>query len=99
MRDIDELRTPSAGRVLKLWRECREMAEDPLERVLLANAAILAECCFFRSERVFADADAVLEALTGGEMENLLYRLSGGGGVQQVNSNFDEGRFKELLEG
>jgi hypothetical protein len=99
MRDIDQLKTPSAGRVLAIWRDCRETAEEPLERVLLANAAILAESCFLRGERVFADADAVLDALTGREMEDLLYRISGGSGVQQVNSNFDESRFRQLLEG
>ena len=28
MRDVDELRAPTAGRLLALWRECRR-AEDP----------------------------------------------------------------------
>ena len=99
MREIDTLRCPSAGQVLKIWRRCREAAEDPLERVLLANAAVLAESCFFRDERVFADADAVLDVLTGEEMEKLLCRLCGESVVQQVNADFDETRFKQLLEG
>ena len=45
MRDVDELRPLTAGRLLELWREGRE-TEDPLERVLLCNGRILAECCF-----------------------------------------------------
>ena len=42
MRDIDELRAPTAGRLLVIWRETRETAEDPLERTLLCNARVLA---------------------------------------------------------
>ena len=38
---IDELRPPTAARLLTIWRTCREMADDPLERVLLCNARIL----------------------------------------------------------
>ena len=52
MRKMDELRPLTAGRLLALWRECRE-TEDPLERVLRCNGRILAECCFFRGERVY----------------------------------------------
>ena len=32
MREIDELRPLTAGRLLELWQEAREAAEDPLER-------------------------------------------------------------------
>ena len=41
MRKMDELRPLTAGRLLALWRECRE-TEDPLERVLRCNGRILA---------------------------------------------------------
>ena len=52
---IDELRPPTAARLLTIWRTCREMADDPLERVLLCNAHILKECCFFQGGQAFAD--------------------------------------------
>ena len=38
MEEIDELRTPTAWRLLEIWRETRESAEDALERGLLCNA-------------------------------------------------------------
>ena len=50
MREIDELRPLTAGRLLALWREVREAAEDPLERTVLCNARIAAACCFFRGD-------------------------------------------------
>ena len=74
---IDELRPPTAARLLTIWRTCREMADDPLERVLLCNARILKECCFFQGGQAFADETAVLEALTGRQMEHLLRQLAG----------------------
>ena len=75
---IDELRPPTAARLLTIWRTCREMADDPLERVLLCNAHILKECCFFQGGQAFADETAVLEALTGPDGA---FAASTGGGV------------------
>lgn len=100
MREIDELRPPTAGRLLALWREVREAAEDPLERTLLCNARIAAESCFCRGEPVFTDEQEVLTALTGRQLEGLLRQLAeeapapGGAG----NPSFDESRFAALRE-
>lgn len=104
MRDLDELRPLTAGRLLALWRECRE-TEDPLERVLRCNGRILAECCFFRGERVYGGGMEALEDLTGLEMERLLRRLAEGGGpwgrpleerAGAVNPAFDPERFEAM---
>ena len=46
MREVDELRPLTAGRLLAIWRESAREAEDPLERSLLSNARVLAECCW-----------------------------------------------------
>lgn len=101
MREIDELRPMTAGRLLAIWRESRETAEEPLERTLLCNAAVLAESCFFRGERAFQDGAAVLEELTGRQIEDLLRTLAAGGqpaaGVK--NPVFDQARFEMLREG
>ena len=70
--NIDELRPLTAIRLLELWRACRKETEDPLERTLLCNARILAECCFCRGEPAFPDEMAVLGALTGQQMTELL---------------------------
>ena len=99
---VDELRGITAGRLLTIWRETREMTEDPLERSLLCNARVLAECCYCGGERVFADEAAVLTALTGRQMESLLIRLAGGA-VEELaaeeNPSFDWTRFEALREG
>ena len=89
MRDIDELRPLTAGRLLELWRQCRE-AEDPLERVLRCNGRILSECCFFQGERVYGDETEALADLTGREMERLLRRLSEGGGAPGPETEAEE---------
>lgn len=95
---IDELRPPTAARLLTVWRTCREEAEDPLERILLCNARILTECCFFQGEPAFADEAAVLEALTGQQMDHLLRQLAGEPEktVRALNPAFDEKRFRQL---
>lgn len=98
MNEVDEVRPLTAGRVLAIWRESREEAEDPLERVLLSNASVLAESCFFQGEPAFADAKAVLERLTGRQMEELLQRLADGA-AEHRNPAFDPSRFEALLEG
>ncbi len=101
MREIDELRPLTAGRLLALWRQCRE-AEDPFERVLTCNGRILAECCFFQGERVYAGEAEALADLTGRQMERLLRRLADGGaerppaGRETVNPAFDAARFEAL---
>lgn len=104
MRDIDELRPLSLGRLLELWRRSRECG-DPLERVLLCNGRILAESCFFRGEPVYGDEAEVLGDLTGRQMERLLRRLGSGGGsgdrrppAETVNPEFDAARFAALCE-
>lgn len=103
MRDIDELRPLSLGRLLELWRRSRECG-DPLERVLLCNGRILAESCFFRGEPVYGDEAEVLGDLTGRQMERLLRKLAEGGGGDRrpqadretVNPAFDAARFAAL---
>lgn len=102
MKGIDELRPLSAGRLLAVWRETRDVTEDPLERSLLCNARILAECCYHEGERAFADELAVLSALTGRQMEKLLVRLAGEDPASPpaaVNPAFDQARFDALREG
>lgn len=106
MRRADELRPLNLGRLLELWRQCREAAEDPLEQVLLCNGRILSECCFFQGERVYEDETKALADLTGRQMETLLRRLAEGGGLDEdrrppagleaVNPAFDAARFRAL---
>lgn len=103
MREIDELRPLTAGRLLALWRESRDSG-DPLERALLCNGRILARCCFFRGAPVYRDEAEALEDLTGRQMERLLLRLAEGGGEEEPpapgpgaeNPAFDPARFDEL---
>ena len=98
MRDIDELRPLTAGRLLELWRESREASEDGLERTVICNARVLAECCWSRGEPAFPDSGAVLEELTTREMESLLGLLGGTGEAAQLNPAFDPARFQALRE-
>ena len=101
MRVWDELRALSAGRLLTLWRESGKAAEEPLERALLCNAAVIAESCFFQGEPVFEDQEAVLQELTPREMERLLGALASGGAFAGAEENpaFDAARFESLREG
>ena len=96
MRDIDELRPLTAGRLLTLWREHRDA--EPLERALLCNAAVLAESCFCQGEPVFESGEAVLAELTGRQMEELLRKLAGGAQSRPAGENpsFDNDRFLRL---
>lgn len=106
MRDMDELRPLTAGRVLALWWESREASGDPLERALLCNGRILSECCFFQGERVYGDGAEALADLTGRQMERLLLRLAEGGEEEgnhplfpapgAENPAFDPARFRAL---
>ena len=104
MREADELRPLTAGRLLALWREYRE-AEDPLERVLRCNGRILSECCFLRGQRVYADEAEALDDLTPRQAERLLtLRAEGGGPLEgrpgsvpaEENPDFDAARFEAL---
>ena len=101
MREMDELRSLTAGRLLTLWRESGQMAEDPMERALLCNAAVVAESCFFQGERAFGSAEEVLESMTPREMEQLLRRLAEGRNSWETAGNpaFDDGRFQAMQEG
>ena len=101
MRELDELRQLTAARLLKLWRESSRAAEEPMERALLCNAAVLAESCRCQGETVYENAEAVLEDLTPGEMEDLLRLLAAGGRPPAAGENpaFDWRRFKTLREG
>ena len=98
MKDVDELRPLTAGRLLAIWRESGREAEDPLERSLLSNARVLAECCWARGELAFPDSGAVLEELTAREMESLLELLGGKSEAAQLNPAFDPARFQALRE-
>ena len=105
MRDIDELRPLTAGRLLELWRDTGRI-EDPLERVLLCNAKILAECCYFQGERAYGGEMEALSDLTGREIDCLLRRLAEGGGSRPLrtgppeeNPKFDAARFQALRKG
>ena len=51
MEELDELRPPTAWRLLEIWRGTRELAEEPLERALLCNAQVLAESCLYQGHR------------------------------------------------
>lgn len=99
MRAVEELRPLTAGTLLTLWRSCRERCQDPLERTLLCNAAILREACFYKGEAVYEDEMAVLRDLTSREMERLLVRLAEGGGQGPVNTGFDDARFEAMRGG
>ena len=89
MREIDELRPLTAGRLLELWQACRE-AGDPLERVLLCNGRILSECCFAQGKRVYGDEAEALADLTGRQMERLLRRLAEGGTARFVLAHLSQ---------
>lgn len=99
--DIDSLRPVTAGRLLEIWRDTREKTEEPLERCLLCNAQVLAECCFQGQETVFRSGAEVLEQLTGRQIESLLRRLleEPDPAPETMNPAFDPTRFRALEEG
>ena len=101
MRALDELRQLTALRLLTIWRECGEAAEEPVERALLCNARVLAESCFYQGEPVFESGEEVLDQLTAREMETLLQQVAEGGTAvaAAVNPGFDLKRFECLREG
>ena len=100
MRVPDELRQPTALRLLTIWRECGVAAEEPVERALLCNACVLAESCFYQGEPVFANGEEVLSLLTAREMESLLQQLADGqvAMVKEENPAFDPAQYERLRE-
>ena len=98
MREVDELRPLTAGRLLELWRESREASEDGLERTVICNAQVLAESCFYHGEPAFGSGEEVLEELTGRQIESLLRTLAEGGRPRPAGENpsFDQRRFLRL---
>ena len=68
MRAIEELRPLTAGALLGLWQAHREAYDDPLERTLRCNAAILQASCHADGEAVYRDEAEVLDDLTPREI-------------------------------
>ena len=101
MKELDELRQLTAGRLLEIWRNSAALAREPVERALLCNAQVLAESCFYQGEAVFPQKEDVLAALTVGEMETLLRQLMQDRPVRPAEENplFDPKRFERLREG
>lgn len=94
----DRLNPPSAGRLLSIWRDVTAKEENEAVRGLLCNAQVLAESCFLGEKRMFDGPEAVLEAMTVGEMEVLLQRLAGKepSFPTGANPNFDPARFQAM---
>ena len=91
MRAIEELRPLTAGALLGLWQAHREAYDDPLERTLRCNAAILQASCHADGEAVYRDEDEVLD-----EMERMLTLLAEGRQPERENPAFDSERFEAL---
>ena len=66
MRMVDAMKPLTAGELLGLWQRFREKIEDPLERTLLCNAAILRDSCYCQGEAIYGDELEVLRDLTPG---------------------------------
>ena len=96
MRTVDALKPLTAGELLELWRYYRERVEDPLERTLLCNAAILRDSCYCQGEAVYGDELEALHDLTPREMERMLTLLAEGRQPERENPAFDSERFEAL---
>lgn len=94
----DSLTPLSAGRLLRIWRDVAAKEENEAVRGLLCNAQVLAESCFLGKKRMFDGPEAVLEAMTVGEMEALLRWLAEEKPSLPVgaNPNFDPTRFQAM---
>ena len=94
----DRLKPLSAGRLLGIWRDVAAKEENEAVRGLLCNARVLAESCFWGERRMFDGPEAVLEAMTVGEMEALLQRLAGKEPSlpDGANPNFDPARCQAM---
>lgn len=107
LTQIDSLHPLTAGRLLSIWQDSRQI-QDPLERSLLCNARVLAESCFSQGKPTFPNPTAVLKSLTAQQMEQLLCHLISGfhpdyppastPAPQTLNPNFDLVRFQMLRE-
>ena len=95
MRAIEELRPLTAGALLGLWQAHREAYDDPLERTLRCNAAILQKSCRCRGKAVYRDEMEVLGDMTSREMEVLLTQLAEGE-TEQGGGTFDFRRFAAM---
>ena len=96
MRAIEELRPLTAGALLGLWQAHREAYDDPLERTLRCNAAILQKSCRCRGKAVYRDEMEVLGDMTSREMERMLTLLAEGRQPERENPAFDSERFEAL---
>lgn len=94
----DRLKPLCAGRLLRIWREVAAQEENETVRGLLCNARVLAESCFLEEKQMFDGPEAVLEALTAGEMEVLVRWLAGEEDSLPagVNAGFDPKRFQAM---
>ena len=97
MRTVDEMKPLTAVELLNLWQTYRQRSDDPLERTLLCNAAILRDSCHCQGEAVYGDELEVLRDLTPGEMEDLLLRLAEGEALpEERGGTFDLQRFADM---
>ncbi|BAK99090.1 hypothetical protein OBV_18920 [Oscillibacter valericigenes Sjm18-20] len=94
----DRLNPLSAGQLLSIWRDVAAKEENEAVRGLLCNARVLAESCLLGEKRMFDSPEAVLDAMTVGEMEALLQRLAGEKPSlpAMANPNFDPARFEVM---
>lgn len=97
----DTMRPLTAGRLLQIWREISASEKNELIHGLLCNARVLQESCFLDGKPLFNSAQAVLDALTVEEMEELLAVLFRPKYQTMTGSNphFDEARFYAMQEG
>ena len=69
------LRVVTARALLEARREAEGLAEDGAERALCSNACLLAKALERDGEKLFSSGEAVLEALTPGEIEGLARQM------------------------
>ena len=98
MRTVDAMKPLTAGELLSLGQRFREKIEDPLERTLLCNAAILRESCYCQGKAVYQDEGEVLRDLTPREMETLLllHLAEGEAAPEERSGAFDFQRFAAM---
>ena len=95
MRTVDAMEPLTAVELLELWQTYRQRSDDPLERTLLCNAAILQKSCRCRGEAVYWDEMEVLGDMTPREMELLLMQLAEGE-TEQSGGTFDFRQFAAM---